>query len=324
MKIAQFIQAGTPEEVLEIKEISLLEPKAGELRVRVKASPINPSDTMFVRGLYGIRPQLPSGAGFEGVGIVDAVGEGVDIPVGTRVMFTTIGAWAEYAIVSAKTASPVPAHIPDEVAAQSFVNPLTAWAMIHESGVKAGGWLLLTAGGSTFSQLVIQMAKSKGINTIATVRRNDQDEQLKALGVTAIVNTEDSKWVKQVFELTGGQGADCCLEAVGGATATQALKCLKNNGKMLIYGLLSLQNPTVDSGLMIFKNLTIKGFWLTAWLAEADKNVKQELFKEVYSLLGTDALKVTIEARYSLDKIKEAVAHADKPGRNGKVLVVID
>lgn len=322
MKFAQFENPGLPQEVLQIKEMALPEPQAGEVRIQVKAAPINPSDTMFVRGLYGIRPQLPSPAGFEGAGVVDAVGEGVSLAIGSRVMFTTIGSWSEYVIASAKTVSPVPDHLSDEVAAQSFVNPFTAWAMVHDSGVKKGGWLLLTAGGSTFSQLVIQLAKEKGIQTIATVRRDNQIEQLKNLGVTEVINTEKENLVKRVMEITGKQGADCCLEAVGGEIGTQALKSLKMNGKMLVYGLLSLENPSLDSGLLIFKNITVKGFWLTTWLNEASKEEKQQLYQEVFAKLGTDDLKVKIEATYTLDEIHKAVEHADTPGRQGKVLIV--
>ncbi len=322
MRASIFENAGNPEDVLKIKELEMPVPPSGHIRIKVKASPINPSDTMFVRGLYGIRPQLPSPAGFEGVGIVDALGEGVDMPLGTRVMFTTVGAWAEYAIVNAKMVSPCPDHLSDEVAAQSFVNPLTAWAMLHDANLASGDWLILTAGGSTFSQLVIQMTKAKGIKTIATVRRNDQIEQLKSLGATEVVNTEEVNLVKRVKEITNGEGASACFEAVGGKTASEALKSLKMNGLMLIYGLLSLENGEFDSGLMIFKNLTVKGFWLTAWLQTATSEAKAMMRKEVYSNLGGDSLQLVIEAKYPLSEIAKAVKHADTPGRKGKILIV--
>ena len=159
MKAIVFEEVGTPSLVLKLHEQPLPEPKEGEVRVRVMASPVNPSDTMFIQGMYGIRPQLPSPAGFEGMGVIEAVGEGVSWPVGMRVSFTTIGAWAECVIVHHKALIPVPDSISDELAAQLFVNPFTAYAMVQESGVEAGQWLMLTACGSGLWYLVIYVFK---------------------------------------------------------------------------------------------------------------------------------------------------------------------
>ncbi|MCS6820616.1 MAG: zinc-dependent alcohol dehydrogenase family protein [Microscillaceae bacterium] len=322
MFVVTFEKLGNPAEVLRLREVEVPAVPAGSVLIRVKASPVNPSDVMFVRGLYGIRPQLPSGAGFEGAGIVEALGEGVSASLlGKRVMFTTIGAWAEYVVVPAKTAILIPETLSDEIACQAFVNPFTAWAMLHEANLQAGDWLLLTAGGSTFGQLIVQMARKRGIRTICTVRRNDQIEQLKALGATEVLNTEEVKLAKAVYEITQGKGADCCLEAVGGKTASDALKALKIGGVMLVYGLLSLEAPVIDTGLMIFRTLTIKGFWLTSWLAHASREVHNQLKTEVFELLSQE-VKITIEATYSLHEIHKAVQHAETPGRKGKILIV--
>jgi NADPH:quinone reductase-like Zn-dependent oxidoreductase len=318
----QFEKAGEPAEVLSVKEVETPKPSAGEVLIRVKACPINPSDTMFVRGLYGLKPEFPNAsAGFEGAGEVAEVGEGASIALGTKVMFTHRGTWAEYVVVSERAIVPVPEHWDYEIACQSFVNPFTAWAMLHEANLQEGDWLLLTAGGSTFAQLVIQLAQSRGIKTIATLRRDDQIEQLKALGVTATINTDKQKIHHAVNELTEGKGAKACFEAVGGETGTQALKSLAENGQMWIYGLLSMQNSTLDNGLMIFKSLKIHGFWLTHWMAQSSSEAKKQMRHDVFGLLGSEALKVEVEARYSPAEIKEAVAHAERPGRKGKVLI---
>jgi NADPH:quinone reductase-like Zn-dependent oxidoreductase len=318
----EFNQAGKPEKVLQLMEVEMPVPLAGQVRVRVKASNINPSDLLFIEGLYGLKPKLPnSGAGSEATGIIDAVGEGVDIPLNTRVMFTTLGAWAEYVIISAKTAVIVPDAISDEIACQSFVNPFTAWAMLHDSGLQAGDWLLLTAGGSTFGQLVIQMAKAKGIHTIATVRRPDQDEQLKNLGVSEIINTETEDLLTRVHEITEGKGIEVCFEAVGGKIGGLALQTLKTGGKMLIYGLLSLENSYFDNSSMIFKNLSVKGFWLTSWLAQVSNEVRKQMKDEVFTLLSGQ-LTFKIDGRYALKDVQKAVIHAQNPGRKGKILIV--
>lgn len=321
MKAIVFEQTGKPTDILKSTNIEMPEPKAGEVRIKVIASPINPSDLMFVQNLYGIRPQLPSGAGFEGVGIVDALGEGVEMRTGMRVSFTSIGTWADYAIAHHRSLIPVPDAMTDDVAAQLFVNPFTAYAMVQESGVQPGQWLMLTAAGSAFGKMVIQLCQMKGIQTIGTVRRDDLNEELKALGLTEVINTETENIASRVKQLTGGQGVQCILDAVGGHTASEALKCLGKGGTMLVYGALSLQDPSINVGLMIFRELTIKGFWLTDWMRRVDSHTRQEVAQNVISLLASGNIQLPVEATYSLDQITEAVEHADRHGRWGKVLV---
>ncbi len=321
MKTIQFTTPGKPADILHAIDLEKPEPSAGEVRIRVGLSPINPSDIMFVQNLYGIRPQLPSAAGFEGMGVIDAVGEGVTMSVGQRVSFTGIGAWAEYAIAHHKALIPVPDEMPDEVAAQLFVNPFTVFAMVEESGVKPGEWLMLTACGSAFGKMAIQLCKQRGINTIGTVRRNDLADELKALGLTELINTETESMAARVKQITGGAGVACVLDAVGGQTAADALTCLGKGGTMLIYGLLSLQNPAINVGLMIFKELTIRGFWLTDWMRRVDPQTRQRVATEVIGMLASGQIKLPVEATYGLDEIAKAVTHADAPGRWGKILM---
>jgi NADPH:quinone reductase-like Zn-dependent oxidoreductase len=202
-----------------------------------------------------------------------------------------------------------------------FVNPFTAVAMVEESGVQPGQWLLITACGSALGKMTIQLCKMRGIKTIGTVRRNDINNELTALGIDAIVNIADENLPKRVKEITGGEGAQAAIEAVGGDTASEALKCLSRGGLMLIYGLLSLKNPVIDSGLMIFKELNIKGFWLTDWMRRVDAATRMRTAQEVITLLASGQIQLPIEATYSLDDIAQAATHADTPGRWGKILV---
>jgi NADPH:quinone reductase-like Zn-dependent oxidoreductase len=144
MKRIVFQNPGKPADILHVEEVEIPTPGPDEVLVKVIASPINPSDVMFVQNLYGIRPQLPSGAGFEGMGTIAKVGENVKMTIGSRVSFTGIGAWGEYVLTNHRTLIPVPDAMPDNVAAQLFVNPFTAVAMVEESGVKEGEWLMIT------------------------------------------------------------------------------------------------------------------------------------------------------------------------------------
>src|SRR5437763_8616523 len=148
MKAAVFDRFGAPEEVLQVREVPQPEPGRHQVRVRMVASPINPSDLLVVRGEYGRLPTLPATPGFEGVGVVDRSGGGLlalvrGLRPGKRVAVISAGggAWAEYAVVPARQLVPLPADIPDEQAAAFFVNPASALAMTrHVLEVPAGAW----------------------------------------------------------------------------------------------------------------------------------------------------------------------------------------
>ncbi|MFD2201081.1 zinc-dependent alcohol dehydrogenase family protein [Shivajiella indica] len=321
MKQVVFHQTGLPEEVLQLEEVDIPSPRPHEVRIKVTARNINPSDIMFIRGMYGITPKLPSSAGFEAVGIIDQSDKSNSIPVGTKVIFTAIGTWKEYVCVPAHMVIPSPSGLSDEVACQAFVNPLTAYGMLETSGLKEGEWVLVTAGASAYGKLVIQMAKQKGIKVACTVRRDEQKDTLYALGADMVINTEKEKLQKVILEKTG-DGVNVVFDAVGGVLGARALASLKAGGKMMVFGLLSLENIPLNSGLLIFKNLKVEGFWLTTWMAGLSPEESQKAFKTVFSHLLSQKVKVDIEATYPLEQYKDALVAYEKGGRNGKILLV--
>lgn len=322
MKQVVFHEMGFPDKVLCVEEVEIPVPAAGEALIRITARNINPSDIMFIRGMYGITPQLPSSAGFEAVGVVQDVGDDRRIPLGTRVIFTAIGTWKEYICLPANQLIPVPEGMPDEVACQAFINPMTAYGMLQRSGLQAGDWLLLTAGASAFSKLVIQMGKAKGIKIACTVRRQEQVDSLTALGADLVVDTERDKIPHALMDMTKGEGVSVVFDAVGGTLGAKALASLKPKGKMMVYGMLSLENIPLNSGLMIFRDLSVSGFWLSSYLEGLDKQSRQQAFQTVLGTLTSQDIKVDTAGTFSLDQIKEAINAYEKPGRTGKILLI--
>ncbi|TVP44103.1 MAG: zinc-binding dehydrogenase [Mongoliibacter sp.] len=320
MKQVIFKETGLPEDVLVLEEAEIPKPKPSEVLIRVTARNINPSDVMFIRGMYGITPKLPSSAGFEAVGIVDQSDEKGTVAKGSKVIFTAIGTWKEYVCAPAQTVIPVPDQMPDEVACQAFINPMTAFGMLESSGLKEGDWVLITAGASAYGKLVIQMAKSKGIKVACTVRRDEQKGSLEKLGADLVINTEKEKLQKVIMEKTG-DGVSVVFDAVGGVLGAKALASLKNNGKLMAFGALSLDNMPVNSGLMIFKNLKIEGFWLTTWIESLNNEERQKAFKTVLGYLMKQDVKVDVAGTYALEEFKEALEAYQKPGRNGKIIL---
>jgi NADPH:quinone reductase-like Zn-dependent oxidoreductase len=321
MKELIFEQTGSPAEVIQIRETSVPHPKAHEVLIRVTARNINPADLMFIRGKYGITPKLPSSAGFEACGVVEKGDQPGKVKVGIRVMFTALGTWREYLCVSAAAVIPVPDAMSDEIACQAFVNPMTAFAMLNKSGLTAGEWLLITAGASAFGKFAIQMAKEKGIRVVATVRHDSQKAVLENLGADLVVNSETGKIRQVIAEKTEG-GVHVIFDAVGGALGAKALTCLRPKGKMLVFGALALENLPINSGLLIFKNLSIEGFWLSTWVEEISEEERGEAFRSVFSFLLKDDSKIDIEGKFKLDDFSAALQAYERPGRNGKILLV--
>lgn len=320
-----FEKTGMPEDVLQVNETLVPEPQSHEVQIQVKARNINPSDLMFIQGRYGIQPDLPSSAGFEAAGIVSKSDAEAKVPVGTKVMFTAqgtnTGTWREYITLPAKQVIPMPEGMSFEVACQAFVNPVTAVAMVNKSELEAGDWLLLTAGASAFGKFALQVAKSKGIKVACTVRHDAQKKHLSDMGADLVINTKRED-LKKVITNTVAEGVSAVFDAVGGELGAKAMTCLKQFGKMYVFGVLSLENMPVNTGMMIFKEITIEGFWLTSMLQRISGEERAKLYKETQSFLMSEDAKVEVAGKFQLTEIKEAIAAYNKPGRNGKILLV--
>lgn len=323
MKAIQFEKAGLPNEVLKVIEKAKPEPKEGQVRIKVSMANIIPADLMFIQDMYGIRPQFPQTAGFEATGTIDAIGEGVQMSIGTSVIFTSSGVWSEFVCVPVNTVIQKPATLSEEVACQAFVNPLTAYGLLMEAGLKSGDWLLLTAANSAFSKFVIQLAVQKGINIIGTVRKDDQKQPLLNLGAKAVINDNTEHFYHEVKLATEGEMVTAAFDAVGGNLGDKVLNTLKVNGKLFVYGLLSLKPIPLNSGLLIFKNITVSGFWLSIWISQLSKEQRQEIIPKVLGMLVSKEMKANVEAIYSIDEIHKAIQHMESPGRNGKILLRI-
>ena len=325
MQSVRFHEFGNPAEVLRVEDVERPEAGAGEVLVKMRARPINPSDVLTVRGLYGQLPVPPATPGLEGMGEVAAVGEGVThLSEGQRVIpLGVAGTWAEYVIAPAAQLIPVPDGVSDQTAAQFVVNPLTAWIMtVEELALQPGEWLLQTAAGSTLGRVVLQIARQRGFKTINVVRRREQAEELKALGAHEVICTDEEDIPERVRQITGKEGLKKAIDAVGGETGAAVVRALGRGGVMLVYGLLSGQPMPIDGGRMIFTSATVRGFWLGEWMRSAPPERQQAVTGEMLRSMATQEIVPPVEAEYPLADILAAVKHSVRPGRSGKVLLV--
>jgi NADPH:quinone reductase len=319
---------GEPGEVLSIKDVPKPTPGPGQVLVRMLASPINPSDLMMVRGIYSYSPQLPVTPGFEGVGVVEESGGGLIgwFQKGKRVAVASqnAGCWAEYVVIPAKQAVPIPDSVPVEQAASAFVNPTTAYAMTQRVlKVMPHEWLLQTAAASVVGKMVIALGKHYGFQTINAVRRRDQVQELKDLGADQVVVTDEEDLAAAVMRLTSDYGVRCALDPVGGEVGTAVAKCLSHGGRMLVYGSLSFQPTCFQPRDLITKGAKIETFALARFMQPLGLFQKLGVIRAVNKLTASGVLRSPEGNKFPLERIAEAVADAERPGRGGKTLLVV-
>jgi NADPH:quinone reductase-like Zn-dependent oxidoreductase len=333
MRAIVFEKFGEPAEVLRCQEVPMPVPKPGEVRVRMLASPVNPSDLMTVRGTYGRRTALPATPGYEGVGIVEANGGGLlgKFLQGKRVAVLNrqTGNWADYTIIPAKQAIPLSSRLPLEQAAMFFVNPATAYVMTREVlRLPNGGWLLQTAAGSALGRMVIRLGKHFGFVTINIVRRAEQVEELKSLGADEVLvfdgkesSIDDLR--NEVRELTGNFGVGCAIDPVGGATGSAVIGCLGENGRLLVYGTLDDEPLKFSPRQLMTNGSKVEGFWLSRHMQSLGLLGKLKLVRKITQLMQAGILVSDVSQTYPLEDIAQAVTQSERPSRGGKILLRI-
>jgi NADPH2:quinone reductase len=314
---------GDPAEVLAVEERPLPEPGAGEVRVRMLLSPIHNHDLWTVRGTYGFKPELPAPAGTEALGVVDALGEGVDhLAVGQRVVTGgTFGVWAEYFVTRAAGLIPVPDALPDESAAQLVSMPFSAISLIESLGLQEGDWLIQNAANGAVGRMVAQLGAARGLNVVGLVRRAAGVEELRAQGIDRVIATDDEGWRDRLAEITGGAPIHVGVDSVGGSAAGDVLSTLDVNGTLVVFG--AMASPTLElaSGDIIFKQATVKGFWGSVVSREMPADERGRLFQELFGRIQDGTLTLPVAGIHPLDDIAAAVAASGEPGRVGKVLL---
>jgi mitochondrial enoyl-[acyl-carrier protein] reductase / trans-2-enoyl-CoA reductase len=317
----RYEEFGDPAEVLQVASLPVPEPGPGEVRVRLLAATINPSDYGMIAGSYGRLRELPAVAGREGVGQVDALGQGVTtVGVGARVRFPEEGVWQEYACVPVNELMLADSTVPVEQAAISFVNPPTAYCLLrHVVDLPKGSWVLQNAGNSTVGLSVIQMAKAMGLKTISQVRREELVEPLQSMGANQVV-FEGSDWPKRIKELTGGEPVRLALNSIGGESATDQIKALGEGGTQVTFGGMVGDKVRFPTRFLIFNDVRLVGFWWDKFCQTRGPAAVREVMDAVYAMMRDRRLKLPIAATYELSGIKEAIAH-DKHPKLGKVLL---
>ena len=314
---------GDPAEVLSVQEVPDPEPGPGQALVRVLLSPIHNHDLWTARGSYGFKPEMPARAGTEAVGVVEALGEGVEgLEVGQRVATGgSFGAWAERIVAPAAALVPVPDGMSDEAAAQLVSMPFSAIALLDFLDVSEGDWIVQNAANGAVGRLVAQLAEARGVHVLGLVRRADGVAELAEQGIEQVVATDDDGWRDRVREIVGDAPIVAGVDSVGGTAAGDVASLLAEDGVLVVFGAMASPTIEISSGDVIFKQLVIKGFWGSRVFAAMSPEKRAALMGELVTGLGSGALTLPIEKVYALDEIADAARANAKPGRRGKILL---
>lgn len=326
-KVVRIHSQGGPE-VLQLEDLDIGDPGRGEVRLRVEAVGLNRAEAMYRAGRYPVPCQLPSRMGYEGVGTIEALGDGVEgFAVGQRVCVLPMttpaqGLWSEQAIVPARVLLPAPPGLTPAEAASIWMQYMTAFAIIEVADVGIGDGVIIRAASSSVGIAAIQLANWAGSVSIACTRTSDKKQALLDQGAAHVVATEEEDLVARVMEITGGKGARTAFDPVGGPYVDTLAQALAPRGILFIYGGLSEQPTPYAHWPCAMKGLSMRG-WVASEIWNHPHRFKAAQDKILAGLAGGQLKPVIARTFDGLDQIAAANAYLESNQQVGKVVVTI-
>jgi NADPH:quinone reductase len=330
MRAIVITKPGGPE-VLELHEVDMPEPAAGQVRVRIRACAVNRADLLQCKGSYPAPADAPQNIpGLEMAGEVDAVGAGVtELAIGDRVFgLASGGTYAEAVTVHARTLALIPSGLDFTHAAAVPEAFITAYdAMVLQGELGAGDVVVVHAVGSGVGTAAVQIARAIGARAIGTARAAGKLDRARELGMEGgIVPGQKNggpDFAARVKELTGGHGADVVLELIGGAYVPESLASLREKGRLVLVGLLAGARADVDLGLVLRRRLRMLGTVLRARPLEEKILAAQLLGRRLAPLFASGTLRPVIDRVLPLESAAAAHAYLATNEGFGKVVLTV-
>jgi NADPH2:quinone reductase len=320
MKAIQINHTGGPE-VLEMAELPIPQPGAGQVLIRIEATGVNFIEIYFRKGVY--KAALPMTPGSEAAGTVEELGPGVTgFAAGDAVASTSVlGSYAEYALVPATQLVKVPAGLSMEKAAAAMLQGMTAHYLCHSTfPLKAGDTALVHAGAGGVGLLLTQMAVRLGAKVITTVSTPAKAELSREAGAAEVVLYTEQEFEPEVKRLTGGKGVDVVYDSVGKTTFDGSLNCLRPRGMLVLFGASSGPVPPFD-----LIQLSSKGSLFvtrpTMWHYIATREELEWRAGDVLSWAAKGELKLRTEFIYPLAEAAQAQTDMEERKTTGKILL---
>ncbi len=324
MRAWQVQDVGEPIDVLHLVELDPPQPGPGQVRIRVVAAGIGLPDVFMCRGTYPLTPPLPFTSGQEATGTVTAVGEGVDIPIGTRVMCVTAfwqghGSFADECLVAADSTFPVPPGLTDAEAAGFWIPNMTGWIGLVDRGrLAAGEWLAVLGASGGSGIAAVQLGHALGARVIAVVSDEERASFCRRLGADATVNHRDGPLGPALRGVTGGHGVDVIYDPVGGSSAEDAAGALARYGRLLAVGFASGVWPKLATLDLVITNTSLLGVFAGGY----SRDELDDIHANLAGLVGDGRLHNAVTAEVPFDELPSALQHmADRAVVGKRVLV---
>jgi NADPH:quinone reductase-like Zn-dependent oxidoreductase len=328
-KVVTFNRTGGPE-VLEVVDVEVPTPAAGEVQIRVQAIGLNRAEIMYRNGQYVITPEFPARLGYEAAGVIEAVGENVEgFATGDRVsvipsfMFNQYGMYGEVVNAPAHAVVKHPDNLSFEDAAASWMMFVTAYGALVEYGhLQAGQNVIIRAASSSVGLAAIQIANMLGARPIALTRTSEKRDMLVKAGAAVVIATEEQDMVAEINQATNNQGVHIVFDPVGGPDVAKLTQIMAPQGMYFQYGALDSRDMMVPVFDILGKHLTIRGYELFEITTDAEKMARAKSF--VSQGLRSGKLKPVIDKTFRLEDIADAHRYMEANGQVGKIVVTVE
>jgi NADPH:quinone reductase-like Zn-dependent oxidoreductase len=325
-RIVRFHRTGGPE-VLQIDNIEVPPPAAGEVQIKVKALGLNRAEVMFRSGNYLEQPKFPSRIGYEASGIIASIGPGVEsLAPGDVVSVIPVlhqgkyGVYGEVATVPATHVVKHPSSLSFIEAAASWMQYMTAYgALIDIAAIKKGEYVVITAASSSVGLAAIQLTNMIGAIPIATTRTSAKRKALQEAGAAHVIAAQEEDLAARLKEITISKGARVVFDPVGGKTVLALAEGMAKGGILFQYGALSSEPTPFPLMAALIKTLTMRGYVLFEIIQDPIRFERAKQF--ILDALASGKLKPMIAKLFSLDEIVEAHRYLESNQQFGKIVV---
>lgn len=322
MRQIQFRVPGDPAAVVTCAQVDdPVVTKPDDVLVRVDLFPINPADLLTLQGYYPRGDRRSLSLGVEATGTVEAIGASVgDVAIGDRVLLTATELWSELKVVSDREVVRLSATIDPRRAACLKVNPATGALLLRAfTSLAAGDWVVQNAANSAVGRAVAELARHRGLRTVNIVRRPELLPALSDERDVVVLDGDDLP--NAVAAATNGTPVRLALDGVAGDATDRVVASIADHGTLVMYGAMSGLPARINPAALVFRDIRVRGFWLTRWLSTTPTEEIRQLYAELEQLNDKLDLTGPVDSVVDASDIRAAVARAVEVGAAGKVLV---